>query len=90
MISSAGSSVDIGMSDDIDKGCGFERCLIDDANHEYSKLSDKQKETLLTLREKIIRFMITLTDKVIEKFASETTLQMHITRVRNQIDAVFI
>lgn len=73
--------VNIGIPDEAKKGLGFETALIDDETHEYSKLSERHKKLLLTLRETVIEYLIKLSDKVSEKFANETPLLMLITRV---------
>jgi hypothetical protein len=76
------TSLQLGISDDIKKGLGFETTLFDDPNHEYSKLSEQNKKTMASLRENVIEFLIMLTDKIVEKFANETPLLMLISRVR--------
>ncbi len=52
------SSVDIGITDDVNKGLGFEADFIKDLNHAYSFLSDNLKDILLNMREKVIEFGI--------------------------------
>jgi proteasome activator subunit 4 len=76
-----GSNIDIGLSDDLNKGLGFEIANMTDPNHEYSQLSARHRELILMTRENLIEFIIRLGEKLMTKHPNETTLLMLVARI---------
>ncbi len=72
------TSVQIGISDHLDKGLGFETANLDDPEHEYSKLSPVHRDILLNKRQEVIEFALRLAERLIEQQSNETTLFVNI------------
>lgn len=75
------TSVKIGVTDDTDKGLGFEKIALDDPDNEYSKLPDQLKSILLNKRQQVTEFIIDFAEKLIEQQCTETTLFIHVSRI---------
>jgi hypothetical protein len=74
---------DIEIPDDINKGLGFENCLVDGdgGGHEYAQLTPKQKLILKTLRGRVVEFCLEMNDKLTELNTNETILFSLIFRI---------
>ena len=55
------SGIEIGVRDEINKGLGFEKCIL---NEPDSQLTPEEAEILLSQREKIVRFMTSLASEL--------------------------
>ena len=81
------SSVKIGFEDTLDKGMGFELVNLLDENsineptNVYYGLTKENRHILLTLRLKVIEFVMRLTEKLIEENSNDTKLLMLVTRI---------
>ncbi len=51
------------MSDEINKGLGFEKYYL---NNESKNLTKNEVEVIISLREKIINFMLTISSKILK------------------------
>ncbi len=75
------TGVMIGVTDDLDKGLGFEKSNLDDPDHEYSKLGENYKKILLNKRQLVTEFIIDIAEKLVEQQCTETTLFIHVSRI---------
>lgn len=52
--------MEIGLSDNLDKGLGYERVNLANSNHQYAKLTREHRDILSNLRLTLIEFIIRL------------------------------
>jgi proteasome activator subunit 4 len=83
------SSIDVGLSDDINKGLGFETFNLNNPAHEYFHLSKEQKDAMLNMREHIITLMIKYSEKLLEKHSHEVALLSQITQILCTADIIY-
>ena len=75
------TNVEIGFSDNLDKGLGYEKVYLTNSSHPYANLPKEQKEILSNLRITLIEFTIRLAEKLINENSSDTILLILISRV---------